>query len=206
MITDLHGTGHGLPQNVLVDVHEQCRPLETEPEGAKLSFDALYREHFDFVWRNLRRLGVGENSLRDAAQDVFLVAYRRLNEFEGRGTERAWLFSILRRVASDHRRLRRRKSLEHHPDVDAVPDSRALGPEQCAAKGESLRLLLGLLEELDDDKREILVLVDLEEMTVPEAATAVGANLNTAYSRLRFARQHMRDALVRLRSSSGGHP
>jgi len=63
---------------------------------------------FEFVWRNLRRLGVAESALRDSAQEVFLIVHRRLGEFEGRGTLRAWLYSILRRVAADERRWRRR--------------------------------------------------------------------------------------------------
>src|ERR1700690_85859 len=81
--------------------------LRTEPlpaEGPPLEFDAVYAEHFEFVWRNLRRLGVPDSALRDAAQEVFLVVYRRLGEFIPRGTLRSWLYSILRRVALAQKR------------------------------------------------------------------------------------------------------
>ncbi len=160
-----------------------------------VSFAALYKHHFAFVWRNLRRLGVPESGLRDAAQDVFMVVHRRSSEFEGRGTVQAWLYSILRRVAADHRRRGRRKDLADTEQADTLEDSSEPGPEHRAARGEAKRLLLKLLATLDEDKRDLLVLVDLEGLSVPEAAEAVNCNLNTAYSRLRMARQLMQEGL-----------
>ena len=73
-------------------------------------FSALYEEHFDFVWRSARYLGEPDASLDDAVQDVFLVAYRRFQDFEARSSPRTWLFAITMRVISDHRRSRRRKT------------------------------------------------------------------------------------------------
>jgi RNA polymerase sigma-70 factor (ECF subfamily) len=171
-----------------------------------VSFATLYSEHFAFVWRNLRRLGVPEVGLRDAAQDVFLVVHRRLAEFEGRGTIEAWLYSILRRVAADHRRRGRRKDLGEQQQAEGVADASESGPEAKAARGEALQLLLKLLNQLDEDKREVLVLVDLEGMSVPEAAEVVGCNLNTVYSRLRAARQAMQEGLELYRSDEWSPP
>lgn len=171
-----------------------------------LSFAALYSDHFAFVWRNLRRLGVPEAGLRDAAQDVFLVVHRRLGGFEGRGTPQAWLYSILRRVAADYRRRGRRKDLTDHEQAEVLVDVSDPGPENQAARGEALELLLMLLGELDEDKRDVLVLVDLEGMTVPEAAEVVSCNLNTAYSRLRAARHEMQAGLERHRSKEWSPP
>ncbi len=181
-------------------------PKERNLIESNVSFAALYSEHFAFVWRNLRRLGVPEGRLRDAAQDVFLVVHRRLSEFEGRGTAQAWLYSILRRVAADHRRHRRRKELHDQEPAEELADASESDPEDQAARGESLRLLLGLLAELDEDKRDILVLVDLEGMTVPEAAEAIGCNVNTAYARLRAARLEMQEGLMRQRAEEWSAP
>jgi RNA polymerase sigma-70 factor (ECF subfamily) len=175
-------------------------PKERSLNEPVVSFAALYSEYFAFVWRNLRRLGVPETGLRDATQDVFLVVHRRLHEFEGRGTLQAWLYSILRRVAADHRRHGRRKDIGEHEEADAMADASEPGPEDRVARGEALQLLLQLLGALDEDKRDILVLVDLEGMSVPEAADAVCCNLNTAYSRLRTARQQMQEGLERHRA------
>ncbi len=174
-------------------------------ERALLTFDALYEGEFAFAWRNLRRLGVPEGQLRDAAQDVFLVVHRRLHEFEGRGTVRSWLYSIVVRVAAQYRRTHRRKHLGAVEDAHLLVDSKRLGPEQDAQQNESLRLLLELLHELDPGKREAFVLAELEGMTAPEIATALGVKLNTVYSRLRAARSELRQAL-RQRQTGKGEP
>lgn len=179
-----------------------------EPQRAapNLSFSALYKSHFGFVWRNLRRLGVPEARLRDAAQDAFLVVHRRLKEFEGRGTMQAWLYSIVRRVAADHRRHLLRKNPTDPEPAEGLSDENNPDPENQAARGEEMRLLLRLLEELDPDRRELLILVDLEGMSVTEGAAVLGCNLNTAFSRLRSARQHMQAGLERYRADEWRAP
>jgi RNA polymerase sigma-70 factor, ECF subfamily len=168
-------------------------PAETG--SGTLAFEALYKQHFAFVWRNLRRLGVPEASLRDAAQDVFVVVYRRLDEYEARDKARSWLYSIVTRVVREHARRRRRKDPTAVEDADTVADPRGHTPDRGAEQNESLRLLLELLLEIDLEKREAFILSDLEEMTAPEIAEALGVNLNTVYSRIRAARQELRAAL-----------
>jgi RNA polymerase sigma-70 factor (ECF subfamily) len=168
-------------------------------------FDQVYAEHFDFVWRNLRRLGVPDAALRDAAQDVFLVVHRRLRDFEGRAELRSWLFSIVKRVTLDHRRARRRKEIASAGESDAQP-GRGAGPEQNAADAEALRFLVSLLDELDDDKREVFVLAELEEMSATEIAAALSCNVNTVYSRLRLAREKLRALYERRRNRKRERP
>lgn len=160
---------------------------------SSLQFEHVYSQHFAFVWRNLRRLGVLESELRDAAQEVFLVVHRRLPAFEGSAAIQAWLYSIARRVAADTRRARRRKPLAESERLDAIADTVSGGPEHNTAQRQAMRKLHELLAELDPEKREMLILVDLEDFSVPEAAALVNANLNTAYSRLRAARLAMRE-------------
>lgn len=158
-------------------------------ERARLS--AIYREHFEFVWRSLRRLGAPEHALEDATQDVFLVAARRLDEFEGRSSIRTWLFGVAMRVV----RTQRRTLWRHKRKVDAlaaaVPEFEGDDP---MAQRDAQRLLLTLLDELDDDKRAVYVLAELEGMTAVEIAEGLGANVNTIYTRLRAARQQLRAA------------
>ena len=161
------------------------------------AFDEVYAAEFAFVWRNLRRLGVEEATLRDAAQDVFVVVHRRLGDFEGRAPLRSWIYSIVTRIARQYRRTQVRKELRDVEDPERIPDSSLPTPEDSAARGQALRLLVSLLDTLDDDKREALVLCDLEGMTVPEVAAAVGSNVNTVYSRVRAARQQLRELLAR---------
>jgi RNA polymerase sigma-70 factor (ECF subfamily) len=166
-------------------------------EQTRVRFADIYSEYFQFVWRNLRRLGIAEAALRDAAQDVFIVVHRRLHEFDGSDGMQAWLYSILRRVAADHRRRGRRKDWTNDEQPDSIIDPREPGPEARASRGEAMRLLVSLLDTLDEEWRDLVVLVDMEGMSVPEAALVVNCNANTAYSRLRSARQVMQDGFDR---------
>jgi RNA polymerase sigma-70 factor, ECF subfamily len=172
-----------------------------------LDFDAVYEQHFDFVWRNVRRLGVPQALVDDAVQEVFLVVHRRLGEFEGRSSVKTWLFAILARVASDARRAHRRKSPHARSAEAAVePDTIAVegdGPHERAARAEDVTLLHRLLDALDDDKRAVLVLAELEQMTAPEIAESLGVNLNTVYARLRAARREFEQAVARERARDG---
>ena len=89
--------------------------------------EQIYEAYFGFVWRNLRRLGVPEAATDDAAQDVFLVVFRRYHEFEGRSSVRTWLFGILLRVARDHRKVTRavRHGCCNHAPTDAATRPRS---------------------------------------------------------------------------------
>lgn len=167
---------------------------------AALRLEEIYDAHFDFIWRSARRMGVGEDAVDDVVQEVFLVAHRRLGDFEGRSSVKTWLFGILHRVVSDHRRtLRRKGGLAPLPEGLEADRSESCPAEQ-AEKRQRLKLLHGLLGELDDDKRTVFVLAELEQMTAPEIAQALGVKMNTVYSRLRAARKMFDAALSRHRA------
>ena len=153
----------------------------TRPVAAP-SFDEVYAQHFAFVWRILRTFGVAEAALEDAAQDVFVVVHRRLPEFEGRAAITTWLFAISRRVAlSYRRRVTRTEPLADEPAGSA--DTFA-----ALSRAEAAATVMAILDTLDEDKRVVFALVELEQMSVPEVARLLDLNLNTAYSRLRLAR------------------
>jgi len=65
-----------------------------------------------------------------------------------------------------------------------------------ASRNEAAALVTAVLAELDEDKRELLVLVDLEQVPVPEVAAYLEVPLNTAYSRVRLARRAFEAALA----------
>jgi RNA polymerase sigma-70 factor, ECF subfamily len=162
------------------------------------SFEAVYDQCFDLVYRNIRRLGVPDAQVDDAVQEVFLVVHRRLGDFEGRSSLKTWIFSIVARVARDARRAVRRKSpharsADAAVDADTVPDESA-SPHERAVRSEGVRVLHRLLDQLDDDKRTALVMAELEQMSVPEIAEALGENVNTMYARLRAARREFDEA------------
>jgi RNA polymerase sigma-70 factor (ECF subfamily) len=168
------------------------------------TFVQIYEDHFPFVWRSARRLGTPPGDVDDVVQEIFVVAHRRLGEFEGRSSIKTWLFGIVLNVVRAHRRGLRAR----HPHTLAVApyaDPAALidttdGPHELATRAEAARLIDRLLEALDDDKRAVFVLFELEQMTAPEIAAVLEIPLNTVYSRLRLGRQEFADAAARHRA------
>lgn len=181
-------------------------PIAAAPAPApRLAFAEVYEGHFDLVWRTARRLGVPEDAVDDVVQDAFLVLHRRLDEYDGITPVKAWILGITARVVSEHRRRFRRKQapcVPHAADSDGNVLLAASNPPPSAdvERTERVELLDRLLAQLDEDKREVLVLAQLEEMSAPEIADLLGANLNTVYARLRAARRDFDAAYARHRA------
>lgn len=190
------------PPNAAADLSTP-EPISAAPERLHETpaFAEVYREFATVVWRNLRRLGVPEPLIEDAVQDVFLVIHRRLSEFEGRSSMRTWIFGIVLRVASRHRQRARDDAERASPVpsalLEALQAPSGHGPHELLVQRQASELLQQVLAELEEDKRAMLVMVDLEQTTVIEAAEALEININTAYSRLRAARRAFEELLER---------
>lgn len=154
-------------------------------DAARPSFEVLYREHFGFVWRCLRRFGIPDSQAEDAAQDTFVVLHRKLADLRADASPKAFLFGIAFRVARDYRRSARRKTTPLDAEAQLSGER---GPFERTAEVQAAEVLDRFLDTLDDDKRAVFVLAELEGLTVPEITELVDANLNTVYSRLRAAR------------------
>jgi RNA polymerase sigma-70 factor (ECF subfamily) len=166
-----------------------------EPEGAETDdLGAIFRGHFDFVWRVARSLGVPLDAVDDAVQDVFLTVHRRLPEFEGRSSLRTWIYAITYHTAQSHRRRGLRDRFE--PLVNEPPSEQA-DPDEQLENAEAGRFVMSFLEGVSADKRDVFVLCVLEELSAPDVAEILDVKLNTVYSRLRLVRAEFRVALTR---------
>ena len=163
--------------------------------AAPMTLDDVYREHHAFVWRSLIRLGVSDDRAGDAMHDTFMVVARRLSEFEGRANIRTWLFAIAMRVA---RGLRRDDAREQRRRERAQANRRDHHEPHAAADAAST--LRELLSHLDEDKRAVFIMAELEGMSAPEIAGVLSIKVPTVYSRLRLARQQLERALARHRA------
>jgi RNA polymerase sigma-70 factor (ECF subfamily) len=169
-----------------------------------MDFRAVYEEHFDFVWRSLRRLSVREADVPDALQEVFLVVFRRLSEFEGRARITTWLFRICMRVASDRQRLAcNRRELLDEQQVEACLDERGDASQEVERR-ESAAMLDAALARMDIDQRAVFMLFELEEMSGEEIAEALQIPLGTVYSRLRLGREAFRKVFHRIQGAPAG--
>lgn len=183
------------------EVEATAHERDSDPERP-LRLRQLFDEHAAFVWRSLRRLGIAEADLDDVQQEVFLVVYRRLSEYQERDRARAWLYSICTRVARTQRRtvFRRREQLSNE-----VPEGR-VAPTQLVRVEEREALALGhrLLAALPEEQREVFVLYEIEHIPMQQIADALGCPLYTAYSRLRAGRLKIVAELANVRRREEG--
>ncbi len=206
-----HPSGSLLHRSALPEV--AISPVEASPpadrEGPSRPRDgedflAVYDAYVDFVWRTARRLGVDLGSLDDVVQETFVVIHRRLGEEQIRSL-RGWIYGIAVAVVRNHRRTLQRKSphlgrgADTSMSIDDLADG-SKGPFDMAREAEANRVLHELLGKLDDDKREVFVLIELEELSVRDVSEALGVNPNTVSSRLRLARAELEEAARRYRA------
>jgi RNA polymerase sigma-70 factor (ECF subfamily) len=177
-------------------------PMSAGAGASALDFAAIYQEHFDLVWRTLRRYGVLDAAIDDAAQDVFMVVHARLASFEGRSALRTWVFGIARRVARGHRLASRVRAGQGGGAVETLPDVVSKSPLANLEAVEAAHVLESLLASLTPKKREAFILVELEQMTVVKASKVLGVSSNTLYSRVRAVRLEFERALARLEAHS----
>jgi RNA polymerase sigma-70 factor (ECF subfamily) len=156
------------------------------------TFKEVFEAHAPYVWRTLRRLGVHDADANDMCQEVFVVVHRRLSEFDGTSAVKTWVYGITIRVASQYRRRARHR---HEELVAELPEpAGAPAQEGELRQRETLRRLDRVLAQLDEHKRTVFVLYELEELTMNEVAQVLGCPLQTAYSRLHAARAFVRRA------------
>jgi len=162
--------------------------------AARARRDEPFAEHAAYVLRTLRCLGVPERELEDARQDVLEVALRRSAGVENL---RAWIYGVCLRKALARRRdaARRREELGEQDEGSTEPDQ-----ERALERGRALARALAILETLDDEKRAVFVLYEVEQLTMAEIASVVACPLQTAYARLYAARRDVEAVLRRQRA------
>jgi RNA polymerase sigma-70 factor, ECF subfamily len=168
-------------------LHTPSSRLPQSDLAESWSLDRLYKERAPHVFRTLRALGVRDADLPDVVQDVFLTVHRRRAEVRIYASVRAWVHGICARTAANYRR----KSRHGREQLCAeLPEVVAARPDD----GASLDLLR-LLALLEDDQRAVFVLYEIEDLSMPEVAEALGCPQTTAYSRLYAARKLLRAAV-----------
>lgn len=158
-------------------------------------FRVMIDQHFDAIWRLLRRLGTPPREMDDCMQQVFLVASRKLPSITA-GSEQSFLLGTALRVAADSRRNRDRRrevlqgdSVEHF-DPSPLPDD--------LTDQKRLRELLDeVLEAMPMDLRSVFVLFEIEELSMQEIAVLLGIPAGTVASRLKRAREEFDRLLAR---------
>lgn len=159
-------------------------------------FNAFYSEYLEDLQRFVaRRVGDPERAA-DLTADIFLAAIESAHRYRPHGTPKAWLYGIARIVvAEDRRRSSRERDRQERLRGSALLDEEETAriEERIDAAARS-RGLYEAMDDLGEDQRALLELVAIDELTVAEAAAAVGVSAVTARVRLHRARRKLRTA------------
>jgi RNA polymerase sigma-70 factor (ECF subfamily) len=182
-------------------------PSKGTPSGISLearsgvAIDSLVAQHYGFIWRVLRGLGLSRTDAEDATQQVFMIAARKLDHIEP-DRARSFLYGAALRVANNARRGLRRRREVLGDDASDEPEPESRGPEKMAELVRARQLLATVLDRLPEQHRRVIVLAEIEQLAVPEIAELEGVPVGTAASRLRIAREKFRTLLNGLRDQN----
>lgn len=174
-------------------------PTPADPQGPR--FSDIFQAELDYVWNSLRRLGIPDRDLEDLTHDVFFRVYERLADYDPARPLRPWLFGFSFRVASDYRR--RFSNRREFLGADAEPVDPAPNALDHLVQAEAIGLAQRALDSLDIERRAIFILHEIDGCAMPEIARVLTIPVNTAYSRLRLAREQFQTAVRRERLRRG---
>lgn len=166
---------------------------------ARPTVEEIVQQEGEFLWLTLQRLGVRRADCPDVLQNVLMVVHRKLHTYDARAPLRGWLYGICAREASVHRRrawVRREQPAGGASIPEGEPDP-ASDPERACSSREEQARVEAMLNELDPDKRAVLVMYEVEERSCEEIAEAHGIPVGTVHSRLHAARRSFRAVFER---------
>jgi RNA polymerase sigma-70 factor, ECF subfamily len=184
-----------------IEVLEALVRANTAPNHGEL-LAQVFAAEFAFVYSALLRFGVGTRDAEDVAQEVFMQVHRKLNEYDSARPIRAWLYGFAFRAASEYRRsARQRREVlgQGESDCAAVVAS----ADDLLIAQQEQQLATQALEQVDFERRAVLVAYELHEIPMKDIAEALEIPLHTAYSRLRVGREEFAVAVRRLRLRRG---
>ena len=189
----------------MVDGQNEGYPV-TGDAGPRRRFDALFAAYRLDVASYCSWRTASQSDAEDAAAEVFLVAWRRIESVPPGDAARAWLYATARRVTANQRRSRRRRDaladrLGRERRFDP-PGRDGVHPEPVWASAEEATVHAALAR-LGERDREVLLLVEWEGLRPAELATVLGCREVTARGRLHRARRRFREAFEAVRRQDG---
>lgn len=170
--------------------------------GNMNAFEQLYDRHESGVWRFVFRSVQNQAVADDLVQELWFAVARTAATYEPTAKFKTWLFTMARNRVIDHSR-----TAKNHASIDAededgasmfsdlAADSR-LGPLRQVSSREQAKALLDAIEKLPADQREAFLLQAEGDMSVDDIAAATGVSFETAKSRLRYARNKLKELLA----------
>lgn len=180
-----------------VAASEHTRLVEPAPAN-RLIFRDIYGAFYDDVRRWIGALGGSEFDCEDLVQDVFLVVYRRLSDFDGQNVP-GWLYQITRRRVRDYRQLSWFRLVLGGSTIEKATAALGDAPDAVLSNKEKREELTRLLSRVPAPQRDAFVLFQIAGYSGEEIAHMQGVPLNTVWTRIHKTRARLAAGALRLR-------
>lgn len=159
-------------------------------------FRELFQRHQQMIWRLCYRFTNNSHDAEDLTQEVFLKAYRKLAQYEGRAAFSTWLYRIGMTTCLDDQRSRSRRPTVSSTPFELLEDSL---PTRSPLESLSESSLFEALSHLRPREREVLLLRDVEDYSYQEIAQQLGISLSATKMRIQRARLALQNAYRKLK-------
>lgn len=182
------------------------RRKQAEIATDQVAFEAFYRRHVDAITLFLARRVDDPHTVADLVAEVFMAVLDSAHTYQpGRGPELAWLYGVARNtLSSERRRAFKEARLTNRVHGRRVLDTDDLARlEERIDAGRAARKLVSAMADLPEGERAVLELVVVDQLTVTEAAMALGIRPGTAKVRLHRARRKLQALPLVMEGSPG---
>jgi len=140
------------------------------------SFDAVYQNYFEAVYRYALSLSRNPQAAEEITQETFFRAMRSLDRFQGKSSLKSWLCAIARNLWISEQRKKKAQPLD---DASALADPDP-GPEAAIVRQDESMRIHRLLHGLDEPYREVFTLRSLGQLSFRDIGELFGKSENWA--------------------------
>lgn len=175
----------------LLNPHDENHLIRRFKAGDPSTFETIVQAHQDRIYNLCYYLLGNSQDAEDAAQDVFIKAYRNLNNFTPEASLYTWLYRIGVNTCLDQRRKFRPEPLKDQSLAEGLPSSEP-SPERCYQSKEIGRAIQAALAQLSKNSRAVIVLKEIEGLSYEEIAEVLHTSVGTVKSRISRTREELR--------------
>ena len=140
------------------------------------SFDQVYEEYFEQVYRYILSISQNQNLAEEITQETFYKALRSLDKFRGESSLKSWLCAIAKNIWISGQRKKKAEPIE---EVDTIADT-SIGPEESIMLQDQSMHIHRLLHEIDEPYREVFTLRTLDQLSFGDIGDIFGKSANWA--------------------------
>jgi RNA polymerase sigma-70 factor (ECF subfamily) len=167
-------------------------------DGDQSTFEWIVKKYQDRIYNLCRYLLVHPQDAEDAAQEVFIKAYRKLKDFRPESSLYTWLYRIGVNTCLDHKRKYRPEPLKDESLVEGLLSAEP-SPERSYQSKEIGRAIQAALAQLPKNSRAVIVLKEIDGLSYEEMAEVLQTSIGTVKSRISRARDELRRLLPKKR-------